>query len=94
MPCCMQVLSSIVRRALKDNLQMQMAMDDQIATYINDAGTTACPPSLKAYSCNILLAVGDVCLVPEYAQIVPCSFCTQFDLGGQHDSMQLEALLR
>ena len=35
----MQVLSSIVRRSLQDNPQLQMAMDEQIATYINDAGT-------------------------------------------------------
>ena len=34
----MQVLSSIVRRTVQDNPQMQMAMDEQIATYINDAG--------------------------------------------------------
>lgn len=65
---------------------MQMAMDEQIATYINDAGTPTCPPSLKAYFCNILLAVGDVCLVPKCAQIVPCSFCTQCEVGGQNDS--------
>ena len=38
-PTCMQVLSSIVRRSLQDNPQLQMAMDEQIATYINDAGT-------------------------------------------------------
>ena len=35
----MQVLSSIVRRNVQDNPQMQMAMDEQIGTYINDAGT-------------------------------------------------------
>ena len=35
---CIQVLSTIVQRTAHDNPQLQMAMDDQIATYINDAG--------------------------------------------------------
>ena len=33
----MQVLSSIVASAVKDS-QIRAAMDDQIATYLNDAG--------------------------------------------------------
>ena len=33
-----QVLSGIVRRAVQDDAQMRVAMDEQIATYINDAG--------------------------------------------------------
>ena len=37
----MQVLSSIVRKAVHMNPQLQMAMDEQIATYINDAGMSA-----------------------------------------------------
>lgn len=43
--CAAQVLSTIVQRTAHDNPQLQMAMDDQIATYINDAG--ACERIMK-----------------------------------------------
>lgn len=43
---CMQVLSSIVRRAIQADPQMRVAMDEQILTYINDAGLPS-PESLK-----------------------------------------------
>ena len=45
---CIQVLSTIVQRIAHDNPQLQMAMDDQIATYINDAGL----PQAGVSGCN------------------------------------------